>query len=98
MRGLTSKPEATYASERTHAESYWERLFGWCWRPQSEATAQPQEQNRYHHIPTHAASSFMKTSTTPAMIPPMEEQSRRQRGEIQGPPVSGERDPNQSLI
>lgn len=35
----------------------------------------------YHHTPTHAASSFMKTATTPAMVPAMQAQAEKKQGE-----------------
>jgi hypothetical protein len=99
MRGLKSIPEPTYASEGSRT-GFWSMLKKY-WRPQNKPLSRPQEEQRYHHTPTHAASDFVKTATTPAMIAPMDEQARArrgQRGEIQRPPVSGERNPNESLI
>ncbi|CAL3973614.1 unnamed protein product [Diplocarpon coronariae] len=69
--------------------------------PKPTPKAQYQDEKKYQHVPTHAASSFTKSTTTPAMVaayagePPMP----KIRVVVTAAPVSRERTlPRRRLI
>lgn len=83
MKGLPfARKEADYQNTQQERKIGCSALLSWFKGPPKETqTPQYRDEKPYHHTPTHAASSFMKTATTPAMIGGVEEQVRRQREE-----------------
>jgi len=80
MKGLdTFHNERAY--ENTERKRFWSSILcGFKGPPESKSTPRyrDEKEKKYHHTPTHAASSFMKTATTPAMIPAYHAQSKRE--------------------
>lgn len=80
MKGLPfSRKEADYQNAERERKTGCSSLLSWFRGPPKKTpTPQYRDEKPYHHAPTHAASSFMKTATTPAMIGGVEDQVKRQ--------------------
>lgn len=71
--------------------------------PKPAPKPQYRDEKKYRHVPTHSASSFIKTTTTPVMVAALVEQNSKSPLEIRvvatPDPVSREHTPPpQSLI
>ncbi|TVY88299.1 hypothetical protein LAWI1_G006540 [Lachnellula willkommii] len=92
MKGLdTFRNERAY--ENTERRGFWSSIL--CdpkGLPKSTSTAQyrDEKEKKYHHTPTHAASSFLKTATTPAMIPAIQAQGKQKKEQSIPGPAEGE--------
>ena len=90
MRGLdTFHNERAY--ENTEKKPLWSSIlevFKGPPKPKSTPRYRDEKEKKYHHTPTHAGSSFMRTATTPAMIPA--NQALRKREEEQATPGRAE--------
>lgn len=80
MRGLpVFQQDRGY--ESTEKKTLWSSIlevFKGPRKPESTQRYRDEKEKKYHHTPTHAGSSFLRTATTPAMIPAIQAQKKQE--------------------